>query len=63
MDGPNGGGHGRDRDNHNRPWTVIAAIRKTKTALGALPTGTIATGITAVLVSIKGRRYILSNDI
>ena len=43
--------------------TVIAAIRKTKTVLGALPTGTIATGITAVLVSIKGSRYILSNDI
>ena len=43
--------------------TAIAAIRKTKAALGALPTGTIATGITAVLVSIKGSRYILSNDI
>ena len=44
-------------------WTVIVVIRKAKTALGALATGTIATGITAVLVSIKGSRYILSNDI
>ena len=43
-------------------WTVIAAIRKAKTALGALPTGTIATGTTNVLVSIKRGRYILSND-
>ena len=42
---------------------VVAAIRKAKTALGALSTGTIATGITAVLVSIKGSQYILSNDI
>ena len=43
--------------------TVVAAIREAKTALEALPTGTLATGITAVLVSIKGSRYILSNDI
>ena len=43
--------------------TVIAAIRKTKTALRGLPTGTIATVITADLVSSKGSRYILSNDI
>ena len=34
--------------------TVIAAIRKAKTALGALAAGTIAMGITAVLVSIEG---------
>ena len=37
--------------------TVIVAIRKAKTALGALATGTIAMGIPAVLVSIKGSRY------
>ena len=43
--------------------TVVAAIKKAKTALGVLPTGTIATEIAAVLVSIKGSRYILSNDI
>ena len=43
--------------------TVVAAIRKAKTTLGALLTGIIATGITPVLVSIKGSQYILSNDI
>ena len=42
---------------------VIAAIRKAKTVLRALPTGTIAPGITAVLVSIKKSRYMLSNNI
>ena len=43
--------------------TVVAAIRKTKTALGTLLTGTIATGITAVLVSINESQYVISNDI
>ena len=43
--------------------TVIVAIRKAKIALGALATGIISTGIMAVLVSIKGSLYILSNDI
>ena len=33
-------------------------MRKAKTALGAVPTGTIATGIAAVLVLIKGGRDI-----
>ena len=38
--------------------TVVAAMRKAKTALGAVPTGgTIATEIAAVLVPIKGSRY------
>ena len=42
---------------------VVAAMRKAKTALEAFPIGIIATGIVAVLMSIKGSRYIFSNDI
>ena len=38
--------------------TVVAATRKTKAALIMVPTRTIATGIAAVLVPIKGSRYI-----
>ena len=38
--------------------SVVAAPRKAKTALGAVLTGTIATGIAAVLVLIKGGRDI-----
>ena len=38
--------------------TVLAAMRKAKTAVGAVPTRTIATRIAAVLVPIKGSRYI-----
>ena len=38
--------------------TITAAMRNTKTALGAVPTGTFATEIAAVLVPIKGSRYI-----
>ena len=38
--------------------TITAAMRNTKTALGAVPTGTFATELAAVLVPIKGSRYI-----
>ena len=38
--------------------SAVAAMRKAKTALGAVPTETIAAEIAAVLVPIKGNRYI-----
>ena len=37
-------------------WSAAAAMGKAKAATGAVPTGTIATGMAADLVPIKGSR-------
>ena len=38
--------------------SAVATMRKAKAAQGAVPTGTITTGMEANLVFIKGSRYI-----